>query len=142
MHRFRLCSTQDIPAVCKMAIELCKELNFNYVHNDCINNTINLLKNQLFYCFVAVDNKNNAIGCLGLFLISELHNEKQKIASEQFFYVMPQHRGVGIRLLKYALSSLGEDIKLRIGVQPNSKLHKTLKKIGFTDYKMTVEHAI
>ncbi len=84
--------------------ETCNDMTFGFIVD--VERTIehldNIIKRPGTIIFTLINDKEEAVGMLGV-VISKSPISEDWIANEHFWYVRPEHRNGGIRLLKTAI---------------------------------------
>jgi GNAT superfamily N-acetyltransferase len=107
---------------------------------------IYLDRNNMFREFTVRDEFGKLVGHLGYILHNSRHT-KRKAASEDFFYLLPEHRqGMNaMKLLRFAVAQLKDDGCVEIGMSSKltNDIAPLLKRAGFKHvaqyYMMNVE---
>jgi hypothetical protein len=133
---YREMTTNDIPDVHSLCELLAAEDKTDYNRDDLYNTIEKTFENGVLKAWVATLD-NNIIGGIGFYVMPDILDYSRTIASEAFWYVLPECRmGVGAELLKIAENTL-QVSEVSLGLK-NKKLVAYLLKKGYKEIKTIV----
>lgn len=133
---YREMTSSDIPSVHSLCELLALEDNTSYNYDDLYNTIEKAFENGVLKAWVAELN-GHLIGGIGFYVMPDILNYSKTIASEAFWYVMPEHRkGLGAELLKMAEDNICAD-EISFGLK-NKKLVAYMLKKGYKEIKTII----
>ena len=102
-----------------------------------ISTNLNRLYERTEFIALGYFAEDKLVGILGGVKTNNLGNRNKLEFAEQFWYVKPQYRGVGMKLIKH-LENMLKDVTITIGVA-DPKLVKLLELHGYKRIKYIME---
>lgn len=124
----------------ELMFKLGDEINYVYDRGFTINSVNKLIETDFLEVFLLKSEDRKIVGCLAFYITPDLWNG-DITADEAFFYVLPEYRGQGNKLLKFAEKKLLAKIpflcKIRFGIA--FSLEKYMQRQGYKSTKLLVE---
>lgn len=131
-----------VPLLCDM----CKEINKPYIYEDVKKSFVNLWSSFLTTFLLKDKNVEGYVGILGMNFIPDITNSKILNASEAFWYIKPNYRGHGLKMVEAMECFIKDRLEpnnfkecnIEFGIS-NERLLKVLEKKGYNKIKTIIQ---